>query len=132
MAKNFGQIFWGLLLVILDLSINHIDLLPDFVGYILVALGCSGLATESRHFGRAAALSWILVVFSLIGYALRRDAAVALGCLDIVIDCAMMWFLLGGIVELATTPGSRGTRFPSSNRLCGADGSCVGGECDGV
>ncbi|HLA83802.1 MAG TPA: hypothetical protein VJL29_03330 [Thermoguttaceae bacterium] len=44
-----------------------------------------------------------MCVFSLIGYALRRDAAVALGCLDMVIDCAMMWFLLGGVMELATT-----------------------------
>jgi hypothetical protein len=28
MFKRFGQIFWGLLLVILDFNINHVDILP--------------------------------------------------------------------------------------------------------
>jgi hypothetical protein len=33
-AARFGQVFWGLLLVILDVNINHFDVLPDFVGYV--------------------------------------------------------------------------------------------------
>jgi len=31
-AMRFGQVFWGLFLVILDLSVNRFDLLPDFIG----------------------------------------------------------------------------------------------------
>ena len=42
-ATRFGQVFWGLLLVILDVTINRFDILPDFIGYILVAVGLGGL-----------------------------------------------------------------------------------------
>jgi hypothetical protein len=102
MFTRFGQIFWGLLLVILDLNINRIDLLPDFIGYILIAIGCRGLAGASPHFSTASTMSWILVVLALIGYAVPRDAILLFGLVDLTADCAMMWFLLGGVMELAT------------------------------
>src|SRR5215468_10329476 len=69
MFKRFGQIFWGLLLVILDFNIDHVDILPDFIGYILMAVGCGGLVTVSRRFARARVLCWILAVLAVIGYA---------------------------------------------------------------
>jgi hypothetical protein len=31
-STRFGLIFWGLLLVIIDLSVFDIDVLPDFIG----------------------------------------------------------------------------------------------------
>ena len=99
---RFGQVFWGLLLVILDFNANRIDVLPDFVGYILVAVGSRGLKSASRHFSTASTMSWVLVVFAIIGYSLRGDAADVFGLMRIAMDCAMIWFLLGGVMDLAT------------------------------
>jgi hypothetical protein len=102
MFKCFGQIFWGLLLVILDININHIDILPDFIGYILVAMGCRGLATISRGFVNAATLSWILAVFALTDYVpMDHDVSAVLSLVHLALDCTMMWFLLGGVMEFA-------------------------------
>jgi hypothetical protein len=101
MFTSFGQIFWGLLLVILDVRISRIDILPDFIGYILVAVGCAGLSGASRHFSVASVLSWVLAVLSLVAYALRGSTATGFGFLCLAFDSAMMWFLLGGVMELA-------------------------------
>ena len=75
MFTRFGQIFWGLLLVILDLRFNGFDVLPDFIGYILVAIGCGGIVGLSRRFSTAQTLSWILAVLSLVGIVIPNDLA---------------------------------------------------------
>jgi len=116
MSTRFAQVFWGLLLVILDFKINRIDILPDFLGYILVAIGCSGLASISRHFSTASTLSWILVAFAFVGYALRGSASTVFGILNLAVDCAMMWFLLGGVMELAVARQRTDLSERASNR----------------
>jgi hypothetical protein len=105
MFKHFGKIFWGLLLVVLDFTINfnryHFDALPDFIGYVLIALGCAGLANVARGFTVAAKLSWALAVSDLIAAVLMGRAGRSFEFFDLVVSCGMMWFLLGGVMELA-------------------------------
>jgi hypothetical protein len=50
MIKYINYIFWGLFFVILDLNINRFDILPDFIGYILAAIGAGGLINSSNQF----------------------------------------------------------------------------------
>lgn len=101
-STRFRQIFWGLLLVILDLKLNGFDVLPDFIGYILVAVGCGGLASLSRRFSTAQTLSGVLVVLSLVGFVFPTDLAFLYGLVYLAVDCAMIWFLLGGVMEFAS------------------------------
>lgn len=100
-ATNFNKIFWGLLLVILDFRIKQFDVIPDFVGYILVALGCRALATLSSHFSTAALVSWMLVGSSLLRVMTNRLGWV-FTLVHIALDCLMMWFLLGGVINFAS------------------------------
>ena len=100
MTTRFIQIFWGLLLALVDFKINQIDVLPDFLGYILVALGCRGLAEASPRFATASNLAWVMTVLALAGYAIPRDTT-GFAIVGSVMDCAMIWFLLGGVMELA-------------------------------
>ncbi|MEK7953363.1 hypothetical protein [Luteolibacter soli] len=102
MALRFIQIFWGLLLVVLDFNINQIDILPDILGYILIALGCRGLRDASPRFSTAATLAWIMAILSVAGYAVRGNS-IGFSLLSSAMDCAMMWFLLGGVMELANS-----------------------------
>ena len=97
--KRFGQIFWGLLIIIFDFYIHYIDVLPDFIGYILVATGCRALGSVSRHFATASVLSWVLTALSFFGWVLRGMRL--LGYVNLLLDCVMIWFLLGGIIEMA-------------------------------
>ena len=101
MAFHFSQLFWGLLLVILDVSINGFDLLADGAGYLIVAAGCRGLASLSNRFVTARTLCFVLAVLWLIGFADRGEISVAYGLVTMVVNCAMIWQLLGGIREFA-------------------------------
>jgi len=101
MATHFSQLFWGLLLVILDFSINGFDLLADGVGYLIVAAGCRGLLSLSSRFATARTLCFVLAVLWLIGFAVHGDIAVVYGLVTMVVNCAMIWQLLGGIGEFA-------------------------------
>lgn len=100
-AKRFNQIFWGLILVILDLNINNFDLLPDFVGYILVAVGAGGLKAISLRFATASTLSWVLMCLSLLGLFVSGDYTVALTIIALAVDCVMIWKLLGGVIAFS-------------------------------
>jgi uncharacterized membrane protein len=115
MATRFIQIFWGLLLVILDFQINGLDVLPDILGYILVALGCRGLSEASPHFSTAAILAWIMVVLAVVSLAMRVNFP-PLSIVYMVIDCAMMWFLLGGVIQLADSRQRRDLSQRASGR----------------
>lgn len=98
---NLPQIFWGLLIVILDLSINGFDLLPDGLGYLIVAVGCGGLVTLSPRFATARTLCWVLAGLWLIGFVIHGEFLAVYGLGMAVGDCAMIWYLLGGIRDLA-------------------------------
>ena len=102
MVTYFGQIFWGLLVVILDFHFNRVDILPDFIGYVLIGIGCRGLVFASRYFSTASVMSWVLLALNLLELAFRGDEALVFRWASLVFDCAMMWFLLGGVMELAT------------------------------
>ena len=105
MRANYSMLFWGLLLVILDFSINGFDLLPDGIGYLLVAAGCSGLATMSRQFTTAQTLSYVLAVLWLIGIFVGGQLGTLLALASTVLNCLCIWMLLGGIAEVATSRG---------------------------
>ncbi|EDL59553.1 hypothetical protein [Gimesia maris] len=103
MATRLRQIFWGLLIVILDISFNGFDLLPDGIGYLLMAAGCYGLASWSPKFLTTQTLCLVLAVLWLIHFAIHGSNAILFNFVRQVTDCAMIWQLLGGIREYTLT-----------------------------
>jgi hypothetical protein len=101
MVKSISFIFWGLFLVILDLNINQFDLLPDFIGYILVAVGSRGLINSSNQFATSRICCWLLAALSIIDIIVKGQLLIVLGLFGLVINCIMMWFLLGGFSDIA-------------------------------
>lgn len=65
MAIALNKIFWGSLLVFLNLHIIQIDILPNFLGYLFIYLGLSGLTSYSAQFARAKPYVLILAVVSI-------------------------------------------------------------------
>ncbi|MEM7559074.1 MAG: hypothetical protein AAF394_08120 [Planctomycetota bacterium] len=99
MASAFLKLFWGLVLVYCDFKINQLDLLPDFVGYLVVALGCSDLNRYIPKFSGPYLASLALVVLSIIDMLVSTEPAFALVCA--VVNCVMIWSLFGGLADLA-------------------------------
>lgn len=74
------KLFWGFLFIMLDYTVHigrcSFSLFPDFIGYILLASGCTPLYFESPHFDKAGGISiiaalitGILFVIGLVGIA---------------------------------------------------------------
>ena len=113
---HFSHLFWGLLLVILDFSINGFDLLVDGVGYLIVAAGCRGLSPLSTKFATARSLCFSLAVLWLLGFAVHGDLAVAYGLITMVVNCAMIWQLLGGVAEFSMSRQRQDLAARAGNR----------------
>ncbi|SDW69928.1 hypothetical protein [Paenibacillus sp. PDC88] len=58
---------WGFLFVLIDLNVGPIDILPDFVGFILIYFGLSRLGERFKDFSRAKGFSLILLFMSIAG-----------------------------------------------------------------
>jgi len=129
MRGHFSQLFWGLLLVILDFSINGFDLFPDIVGYLLVAAGCSGLADMSHRFSTARAMAFALAILWLIGFAIHGEFRIFYGISRTLANCAFMWQLLGGIADFATTRGRMDLAKLAYNRRVAYVAIVLGSTC---
>jgi len=57
-VNAFNRLFWGSLLVLVDIRLNGFDIVVDLPGYVLILMGCTALAATSRRF-RAAAFATI-------------------------------------------------------------------------
>lgn len=116
MTAYISYIFWGLLLVILDFNINQFDILPDFIGYILAAVGTGGLISSSKQFATARNSCWVLVVLSIIDMLIRGELGLFLGIILLILNCIMMWFLLGGFMDISISYKRPDLAVKASNR----------------
>lgn len=66
MRKHYSQVIWGFVLVFVNINIGFFDILPDFIGYALVAAGLDGLGKECPYFRKGAAPAVIMLFVSLI------------------------------------------------------------------
>ncbi len=64
MNKGYINLFRGFLLIVLDFNIGSFDILPDFIGYLLILVGLSYLysKTDIKIFNFAKAFSLCLLI----------------------------------------------------------------------
>jgi len=108
--RGFRRIFWGLVFVVLDFRIDDFDLLPDFIGFAIIASGLGLLVPLSLRFHTARIMAMFLVVFSLatlIRFTGGTGSGTPFGgwfyfqLIVDVIDITMIWQLCSGIIDLA-------------------------------
>lgn len=114
------NIFIGYILIFFHLKINGFDLLPDFIGYILIVIGLGQLAAESEQFVKAkswAVIMTIVSVFSCIVGLFGGGYNFALSLVSLVFCCIGLYlmYLIGhGISE---TEKNRGIDLGGENFL---------------
>jgi len=94
--SKLSYIFWGLLLTILDVEINGFDVLPDFIGYLCIFVGCSGLLIFSKQFLITKNVAFILTLLAVGSYFLSLNFSQTYGYIYLATDVAMVWFLRAG------------------------------------
>ncbi len=76
-------IFWGLLLDFLDFNLTlngfSIDILPDFVGWLLVLFGARRMREENERFARMQPAAGVLFAVYLLSFLLQPFGSVDLG-----------------------------------------------------
>lgn len=129
---NFMYIFYGLILLFLDFRIGSFDILPDALGYVLIAVGLSKLVPFEASFGRAQIFAMLLAGLALLDFVqpTQMTAAQVGGAVPapdglflitmlvrVVFDLVMIWDLCQGIIELADRAGNQAlVRLAASRR----------------
>ena len=76
-------IFWGFLLDCLDFNLTldgfSIDILPDFVGWLLVLFGARRMREENERFARMQPAAGVLFAVYLLSFLLQPFGAIDLG-----------------------------------------------------
>lgn len=60
------RIVWGLLFVLVDLKIEFVDVLPDMLGYLLMASGLWRLQALNGYFRAGHLSAWLLLIWSVL------------------------------------------------------------------
>jgi hypothetical protein len=126
----FQKLFWGFLLIMLDIRIQGIDILPDVIGYYFFYSGMTMLASESEHFQKGTSYAIIMMVLSVFnlyeapaGGSIVGPAAsfspvyFALSVAGLILSLLTAYHLFRGIQEMAVArklPGieaEAGTRW---------------------
>jgi len=64
--SGLNNIFWGFILIFLDFKINNFDILPDFLGLIIILIGIGKLTSLSDHFLKAKPFAVISLLISFL------------------------------------------------------------------
>lgn len=70
MEHSFKKIFWGFLITIFNINIGPINLLPDFLGYLIISSGLKELSSVagSKNYIKASKAANFLVFYSIVSY----------------------------------------------------------------
>lgn len=108
-----NNIFWGMLFIFLDFHLefggSKIGLIPDFIGYILIAYGIRELTTGRDRFSRMRTLAVVLTVYNAALYAmdflgmsisLLPEVSIVLGLASLLASLYFSYNIVMGIKDL--------------------------------
>ena len=126
----FQKLFWGFLLVMLDIRIQGLDILPDVIGYYFFYSGMMMLTAESEHFAKGSNYAIIMMILSVftIYEAPAHSAGIvgpsvtfsplyfALAIAGLVLGLLTAFHLFRGIQEMAAARNLPGIESEAGTR----------------
>ena len=104
LCKSIGYILWGYVFILFHINIGSVDILPDFVGYILLVMGIIKAADELEHAsvlkGLSVALAawsafiWVCGIFSFSSTVFTYISSSS-GIVDIILNFMLLSELAG-------------------------------------
>lgn len=105
------KLFWGFFFIYLNFHLNlnqySLNILPNFVGYILLLQGMKQLEEESHFFRRARpfavgmavyeAILWVGAVFGIVS---DSRIGTVLGWISMVVSLYVSWLLIQGVLAI--------------------------------
>ena len=112
-----NELFIGMLLVFLDVNVefnNHsMDVLPDFVGYLLMMRGLEGLSPMSRFFEKARPVAMGMMIFSAVLFGMdllavtvhARFLSFCLGLAGMICSLLIGFWIVSGVQDMERCRG---------------------------
>lgn len=112
MSSGYKKIFSGLFFSTFHINLGPIEMLPAFIGWLLVAQGIGMLYEESTiiSFWKAKNYTLIMVVFSLIGFIVKLTGdqyglSTYVSYIIPVMELLFIYFLMEGIINYLQAAG---------------------------
>ncbi len=64
-STYYSNLFWGFMLVLINIRIGGVSILPDFVGFILIYYALNKLALQHHSYGKAKPFAFMLIFLAL-------------------------------------------------------------------
>lgn len=107
-----NELFVGMLLVFLNVNLSFgehtFDVLPDFVGYLLMMRGLESLSPESRYFEKARPVAMGMMVYSAVLYVVNvlavtvqaQFVSFCLGVLAMAVSLLLGYWIVSGVQDM--------------------------------
>ena len=105
MAKGLSLIFWGLLLMVVDVRLGSLDVLPDAAGYAMMAVGAGRLAGAEPRFAAMRLVAWVMVLPGLVDAVVPLNGAPLPAIVEILGQAVLVWNLLTAIAVFTAEGG---------------------------
>ncbi len=102
--SNLMQIFWGILVVVVDVKLERLDVLIDPVGYFLIFNALGPLGSVQENFGTAKPFALAALLVS-IPATFGFNPAQLTFVLETALGICLFWLICTGILRLATAQG---------------------------
>ncbi|MCP5559291.1 MAG: hypothetical protein H7A55_16210 [Verrucomicrobiaceae bacterium] len=98
--RCYSRLFWGFIVVLVDIGVNRFDILPDFIGYWMISTAARDLSSVGPEFRAVRSLAGVLAALDIIQlFSLSSPLGSMLGIVGILLSCALVWQLLGGVAR---------------------------------
>lgn len=114
---GYHKMMWGLILILIDIRIMGLDIMPDFIGYIMIVSGLGILADQNDFYTKAKPYALILFFLSFFDlFELNRNflgdfitptslVFMAIGSIGTILKLFMYYNICQGIMELSGQQG---------------------------
>lgn len=111
--RSYSQIFWGFILVFVNINIG-IDILPDFIGYIIILIGLNSLEKHSSYFSKGKIFAFIFIFYSIPQFFGMGDQSMTSNVqpfdwqwlmydqVGVILQLILVYYICKGIQEQAT------------------------------
>ena len=113
----FDKFAYGFLFVLLDFKIMGFDILPEFIGYILFALGFKALISYSEYFRKGLYVTIPMIIVSIfsiyekpaqsggINFGTLGLLGIPIAIAILILGILVVYYLFQGIIEMAKNFG---------------------------
>lgn len=122
---GFSKIFWGFIFLF-DFRFNGVDIIPDFIGFILIYFGLQKLVEKNNNFELAKNLAFPLIFISVFDiYQIQKPEnniitmsgiGLIIGVVFTILNLIMVYRICLGISEIANERSENELATKSMNR----------------